>query len=93
MALGVNCVAPELVESLMHEIASPTTKPIIVYPNSGETWDSSARRWTGDADRFTAYVPYWLKAGGQWIGGCSRSTPEDIRRVREDVDAFASARV
>lgn len=92
VALGVNCVAPESVESLIQEIASGTTKPIVVYPNSGEVWDAAARCWVGDADRFTAYVPAWLNAGASWIGGCCRTTPEDIRRVREDVDAFASSR-
>jgi homocysteine S-methyltransferase len=92
VALGVNCVAPELVESLIQEIKRGTTKPVVVYPNSGENWDASARCWVGDADRFTAYVPSWLKAGATWIGGCCRTTPEDIRRVRQDVDAFANSR-
>jgi homocysteine S-methyltransferase len=91
VALGVNCVAPELVESLIRELRTGTTKPIVVYPNSGEAWDASARCWVGTADRFTAYVPSWLTAGAAWIGGCCRTTPEDIRRVRQAVDAFARA--
>lgn len=92
VALGVNCVAPELVESLIHEIRSASTKPIVVYPNSGEVWDASERCWVGESDRFTAYVPSWIEAGATWIGGCCRTTPEDIRRVRQDVDAFAISR-
>ena len=90
VALGVNCVAPELVESLIGEIATGTTKPIVAYPNSGETWDAAARCWVGTAGRFTAYVPRWLAAGACWIGGCCRTTPDDIRQVRADVDAVAS---
>lgn len=90
VAIGVNCVAPELVESLIHELGTGTMKPIVVYPNSGETWDAAARCWVGTADRFTAYVPRWLGAGASWIGGCCRTTPDDIRRVRADVDAFAA---
>jgi homocysteine S-methyltransferase len=89
VAIGVNCVAPEWVGSLIREIATGTSKPICVYPNSGETWDAAARCWVGTADRFTTYVPGWLKAGARWIGGCCRTTPDDIRRVRADVDAFA----
>src|SRR3712207_7771471 len=27
--------------------AAVAGKPIVVYPNSGEGWDASARRWTG----------------------------------------------
>jgi homocysteine S-methyltransferase len=91
VAIGVNCVAPELVESLIHEIGTGTSKPTVVYPNSGETWDAAARCWVGTADRFTAYVPAWLEAGARWIGGCCRTTPDDIRSVRADVDAFAAA--
>jgi len=90
VAIGVNCVAPELVESLIHEIGTGTRKPIVVYPNSGESWDAAAQCWVGTADRFTAYVPRWLAAGARWIGGCCRTTPEDIRRVRADVDVFAA---
>jgi len=93
VAIGVNCVAPEWVESLIREIASGTGKPIVVYPNSGETWDAVARCWVGTADRFTAHVPTWLEAGARWIGGCCRTTPDDIRRVRADVDAFAAGRL
>lgn len=93
VALGVNCVAPELVESLIREIASGTGKPIVVYPNSGETWDAVARCWVGTAGRFTAHVPAWLRAGARWIGGCCRTTPDDIRRVRADVDAFVAGRI
>jgi homocysteine S-methyltransferase len=92
VAIGVNCVAPELVESLIGELLKGTTKPIVVYPNSGETWDAAARNWVGTAARFTHHVPRWLGAGASWIGGCCRTTPEDIRRVRADVDAFAAAR-
>jgi homocysteine S-methyltransferase len=88
VAVGVNCVAPELVLSLVRELATATDKPIVVYPNSGEVWDAVARCWVGTADRFTRYVPQWLAAGASWIGGCCRSTPEDIRQVRHDVDSF-----
>lgn len=90
VAVGVNCVAPELVESLIYELVAGTTKPIVVYPNSGETWDAARRCWVGTADRFTTYVPRWLAAGASWIGGCCRTTPDDIRRVRADVDAFSA---
>lgn len=92
VAIGVNCVAPEWVESLIRAIASGTDKPIVVYPNSGETWDAGKRCWVGTADRFTAYVPTWLEAGARWIGGCCRTTPDDIRVVRAEVDAFESGR-
>lgn len=87
VAMGVNCVDPELVTSLVRAIASSTDKPIIVYPNSGEVWNATTRCWEGTATRFTEYLTEWLDAGASWIGGCCRTTPEDIRVVRAMVDS------
>ena len=67
IGIGVNCVAPEFVLSLVREIAAITNKAIVVYPNSGEQWDAVQRCWVGTADRFTTYVPQWLDAGATWI--------------------------
>lgn len=82
---------PRTIPSLWQALRSGgTDKPIAVYPNSGETRDAGKRCWVGTADRFTAYVSTWLGAGARWIGGCCRTTPDDIRRVRADVDAFVA---
>jgi len=87
VAMGVNCVDPALVTSLVRTIAAATKKPIVVYPNSGEVWNATARCWEGTATRFTAYLVEWIGAGASWIGGCCRTTPADIRVVRAAVDA------
>ncbi len=87
VAVGVNCVDPALVTSLVRTIASATDKPIVVYPNSGELWNAEARCWEGIAARFTSYLDEWIDAGASWLGGCCRTTPADIRRVRSVVDA------
>lgn len=86
VAMGVNCVAPELVESLVREFSSVSRKPILVYPNSGEQWNAERRCWEGTASRFTAHVSEWLSAGASWIGGCCRTTPADIRLVRATIE-------
>lgn len=87
VAMGINCVDPALVTSLVRTIASATDKPIVVYPNSGEVWNAVARCWEGTATRFTAHLEEWIRAGASWIGGCCRTTPEDIRVVRSVVDS------
>ena len=46
-AIGVNCTAPEYVESLILEIRKYTSKPVVVYPNSGEHYDPSGKTWEG----------------------------------------------
>lgn len=90
MAMGINCVDPAFVTSLVRAMARVTNKPIVVYPNSGETWNAVTRCWEGHATRFTAYLEEWIDAGASWIGGCCRTTPEDIRFVRAAVDAASS---
>ncbi|WP_353267994.1 homocysteine S-methyltransferase [Gemmatimonas sp.] len=86
VAMGVNCVDPVLVTPLVRTMAAETSKPIVVYPNSGELWNAAARCWEGSATRFTGYLHEWIDAGATWIGGCCRTTPEDIRVVRAVVD-------
>ncbi len=89
VAIGVNCVAPALVTSLVTEIRSHTDKPIVVYPNSGEVWDAHRRCWDGTATRFTAHIDEWIDAGAAWLGGCCRTTPADVRVLRQSMDARA----
>jgi homocysteine S-methyltransferase len=89
VAMGVNCVAPELVDPLVREFASVSGKAISVYPNSGEQWNAATRCWEGTARRFTTFVPEWLDSGASWIGGCCRTTPADIRQVRSAIEDYA----
>jgi homocysteine S-methyltransferase len=83
LAVGVNCTAPEHVEELVERIHAITTKPVVAYPNSGERWDPTARRWAGrpgpDVDEATA--ARWVSAGAAIIGGCCRVTPARIGRL------------
>ncbi|GAB2491842.1 homocysteine S-methyltransferase [Streptosporangium sandarakinum] len=81
ITVGVNCTAPRHVNSLIGQVQG---KPVIVYPNSGETWDPAGRRWLGLADpvEFGAAAAEWHAAGSNFIGGCCRTTPEHIRQIR-----------
>ncbi|MCB9135996.1 MAG: homocysteine S-methyltransferase [Anaerolineales bacterium] len=83
-AIGINCTAPKYVPSLIKAIRSATTKPIIVYPNSGETYDPTTKTWLGetDCDAFGTQAREWYAAGARIIGGCCRTTPEHIRAIR-----------
>jgi homocysteine S-methyltransferase len=83
VAVGVNCTAPEHVAGLIGEIRRGTSKPVVVYPNSGETWDAGARRWSGDADAnsFVDLARSWFAGGARAVGGCCRVGPAIIRRL------------
>lgn len=80
-AIGINCTAPDYVASLIGEIRKVTDLPVVVYPNSGETWDAASKTWTGAPSDYAAYARVWYEAGARLIGGCCRTTPDDIRKV------------
>ena len=81
VAVGINCTAPVFVTALIQALKASTTKPIVVYPNSGEGWDAGTRSWTGKADSagFADSAREWRQAGAQIIGGCCRTGPEHVR--------------
>lgn len=79
-ALGINCTAPVFVPDLIRAARRASDKPIIVYPNSGETYDTETRTWRdgpGGA-AFADAARDWYRAGARIIGGCCRTTPADI---------------
>jgi homocysteine S-methyltransferase len=83
LAIGVNCTAPRHVESLLEEARSVTDLPLVTYPNSGETFDTRRRTWTGmPASDLSSLAPRWYALGARLIGGCCRVGPDDIRRLR-----------
>lgn len=83
VALGLNCTAPDLVEDLLRSVQGAAAAPLVVYPNSGETWDSRRRRWSGGTgERFGAgRIEAWRDLGARLIGGCCRTTPATIREI------------
>jgi homocysteine S-methyltransferase len=83
-AVGVNCVPPARVPELLERARSATGKPLAAYPNSGEVYDAATPRWTaGDAlEDPAAAAPGWRARGASVIGGCCRTGPETIRRMR-----------
>ena len=87
-AVGVNCTAPLYVEQLIREIRSATSKPVAVYPNTGETYDPQAKAWLGAACPYQDYVRAWYRAGARLIGGCCRTTPGDIARIARFRDSL-----
>lgn len=80
IAIGVNCVKPEIVSEAIRALRSGTGKAIVVYPNSGEQWDGKTRSWHGswDHESLAALAPQWVSAGARMIGGCCRIGPREI---------------
>jgi homocysteine S-methyltransferase len=81
VAVGVNCCTPEDADHAVALAARVTGKPVVVYPNSGETWDAGARAWTGRPTFSAGQVRGWRASGARLIGGCCRVGPETIASV------------
>ncbi len=87
-AIGVNCTTLENIEAAIKNIKAVTDKPIVVYPNNGDVYNPNSKTWKANsqADSFSDLVPKWLDAGAKLIGGCCRTTPEDIKEVAQYIN-------
>ena len=81
MAVGINCTKPELITDLLRSASS--SKPFIVYPNSGRVWDAKNKVWTGSgsAGFSDKLISEWVGAGAQIIGGCCGIGASEINEM------------
>lgn len=91
IAVGVNCVKPEVVAAAIRALKAGTGKPIVVYPNSGERWSAGDESWHGAPaqDGLAALAPDWIRAGARLVGGCCRVGPGQIARLVATLDRTA----
>jgi homocysteine S-methyltransferase len=83
IAVGVNCTSPIFISELLSSVGS-ITKPLAVYPNSGEGWNAIDKRWTdvdlgGDP---AVLCSDWRALGAELLGGCCRTDPAAIGSMR-----------
>jgi homocysteine S-methyltransferase len=84
LAIGVNCTAPAHVESLLRTAVQSTRKPLVAYPNSGESYDAARKAWNGiaETERWGELGRLWRDAGARLLGGCCRTGPDEVRNLR-----------
>ena len=87
-SIGINCTPPQFVAKLVKSLSSNCELPILVYANTGETYDSVNRVWvstdnnTKDKhDQYCDYAQSWVENGATLIGGCCRTTPQTIKTL------------
>ncbi|WP_245950633.1 homocysteine S-methyltransferase [Saccharothrix carnea] len=81
VAVGVNCCDPADVDEAVAIARWVTGKPVVVYPNSGETWDAATRNWTGTPTFEPARVAAWVSGGARLVGGCCQVGPGMIAEL------------
>ena len=81
IAVGINCIDPADAYALVCTASQATGKPVVVYPNSGERWDSVASAWNGAATFRQEAVGEWFSGGARLVGGCCRVGPAEIQAM------------
>ena len=91
VAVGINCTAPRHIASLIAILCEVNVGPIVVYPNSGESYDAEAKRWLPGEHHLDLAddTARWVEMGARIVGGCCRTKPRDIRRLRRRLLAGA----
>ncbi|XP_054820718.1 homocysteine S-methyltransferase 3-like [Prosopis cineraria] len=94
VAVGVNCTAPRFIHGLVSSITKVTSKPVLAYPNSGETYDPETKTWKKICgvvhEDFVSYIGKWREAGASLFGGCCRTTPDTVRGIAKALSGKAS---
>lgn len=85
-AVGLNCAPAAITGEAVKTLRASTSKPIIVYPNSGEVYDAQTKTWhSGEHEACGGIVELdaqaWYEAGARIIGGCCRTSPEHIEAI------------
>lgn len=84
LAVGFNCTAPHLIAPLLHGLGQVCNKPLLTYPNSGETYNGLTKTWHDDPEQERSLLEnskLWQNQGVRLFGGCCRTRPEDITRL------------
>ncbi len=85
IAVGVNCCAPAHATLATPVAAHASGKPVVVYPNSGESWDAQRRSWAGTSTVDELPAAAWVDAGARLVGGCCRVTPDGIAAIARTI--------
>lgn len=81
-AVGVNCTAPEHVESLLARLSGAGAEALVAYPNSGRAW-SPTGGWSGQgSDVGEDLVSRWRAVPRvALIGGCCGVGPDAVAAI------------
>ena len=98
IGVGVNCTAPSSIRPLLDSFENhpkrkqfPPEVALVIYPNSGESWNPDKGYFFGDNFKpFSEYCKEWLslkelRHSKLWLGGCCQVFPSDINHLHKGV--------
>lgn len=89
-AVGLNCsVGPAVILDGVERMAAATRLPLSAQPNAGLPRAVGNRTmYLAGPDYMAMYARRLIRAGVRLVGGCCGTTPEHVRRIREEVAAL-----
>lgn len=92
-AVGVNCTAPKYISRLITNLKQALgDKKIIIYPNSGESYNAKSKTWFGISDPklYSKMADEWLDLGADIIGGCCRIGTSHIEHLKKQIEMHSN---
>ncbi|XP_025421281.1 uncharacterized protein LOC112691320 [Sipha flava] len=89
VAIGFNCLHPKFITPLLNSVKTKNVN-FIIYPNGGGIWDNVQNCY----DNTQIYeisiddLNLWRKKGMKIFGGCCKTDPSDIARLRNLIDTL-----
>ena len=88
--VGINCsLGPAVILDGVERMAAATRLPLAAQPNAGLPRAVGNRTmYLAGPDYVAMYARRLIQAGVRLVGGCCGTTPEHVRRIREEVAAL-----
>ena len=91
VAIGGNCFNPEFASALVLTLESCSRKPLIVYPNKGESYDPVTKTWEAKSNEdLIDQVAELCRDRSIMIGGCCQIDSQTIKALGETLKATPS---
>ena len=89
-AYGINCSPPEFISPLLDSLDDELKNFFAVYPNSGEHYHTDCSCWREDPTviDYRKLSEEWYSRGAKLIGGCCRTGPSDIAKIKSFRDGL-----
>ena len=85
--VGLNCaVGPAAMLDAIERMAAVTDRPLAAQPNAGVPREVGDRKiYLASPEYMARYARRFIEAGARFVGGCCGTTPDHIRRIRDQV--------
>jgi homocysteine S-methyltransferase len=85
--IGLNCaVGPAGMLDAIERMAAVTQRPLSAQPNAGLPRDVGDRKmYLASPEYMARYARRFIEVGARFVGGCCGTTPEHIKKIRDQV--------